>query len=95
ATVDQLLERYLDQFDGAPSTLRMYRGYMRSHISPYLGRIKVGTLDADTLDAFYAEPSRSSTTQHGASWSGWSLPRTTPPRTTPPRTRDRPASAER
>ncbi|MGH3538334.1 MAG: tyrosine-type recombinase/integrase [Pseudonocardiaceae bacterium] len=55
ATVDQLLERYLDQFDGAASTLTLYRGYIRNHISPFLGKIKVGALDADTLDAFYAE----------------------------------------
>ncbi len=55
ATVDQLLERYLDQFDGAASTLTLYRGYVRNHISPFLGKIKVGALDADTLDAFYAE----------------------------------------
>ena len=55
ATVDQLLERYLDQFDGAESTLTLYRGYVRNHISPYLGRLKVGALDADVLDSFYAE----------------------------------------
>jgi integrase/DNA-binding transcriptional regulator YhcF (GntR family) len=55
ATVDQLLERYLDQFDGAASTLTLYRGYVRNHISPFLGKIKVGALDADSLDAFYAE----------------------------------------
>ncbi len=55
ATVDQLLERYLDQFDGAASTLTLYRGYVRNHISPFLGKIKVGALDADVLDAFYAE----------------------------------------
>lgn len=55
ATVDQLLGRYLDQFGGAPSTLTLYRGYVRNHISPFLGKIKVGALDADTLDAFYAE----------------------------------------
>ncbi|HEX2300096.1 MAG TPA: integrase, partial [Pseudonocardiaceae bacterium] len=55
ATVDQLLERYLDQFDGAASTLKLYQGYVRNHISPFLGRIKVGALDADTLDSFYAE----------------------------------------
>ncbi len=29
ATVDQLLERYLDQFDGAASTLTHHRGYVR------------------------------------------------------------------
>jgi hypothetical protein len=55
ATVNQLLERYLDQFDGAASTLTLYRGYVRNHLSPFLGKIKVGALDADTLDAFYAE----------------------------------------
>ncbi|MGQ0776442.1 MAG: tyrosine-type recombinase/integrase [Pseudonocardiales bacterium] len=55
ATVDQLLERYLNQFDGAASTLKLYRSYVRNHISPFLGRIKVGTLDADMLDSFYAE----------------------------------------
>jgi integrase len=55
ATVDQLLERYLDQFDGAASTLKLYRGYVRNHISPFLGKIKVGALDADVLDSFYAE----------------------------------------
>ena len=56
--MDRLLERYLDQFDGAASTLTLYRGYVRNHISPFLGKIKVGALDADTLDAFYAELSR-------------------------------------
>ena len=53
--MDQLLERYLDQFDGAATTLTLYRGYVRNHISPFLGKIKVGALDADILDSFYAE----------------------------------------
>jgi len=55
ATVDQLLDRYLQQFDGAPNTLTLYRGYVRNHISPYLGKIPVGHLEPETLDAFYAE----------------------------------------
>ncbi len=55
ATVDQLLDRYLHQFDGSPNTLTLYRGYVRNHISPFLGRLKVGALDADVLDSFYAE----------------------------------------
>lgn len=55
ATVDQLLERYLDQLDGSPNTLKLYRGYVRRHISPLLGRTKVGQLDAEMLDSFYAE----------------------------------------
>lgn len=55
ATVDQLLDRYLEHFDGAPKTLTLYWGYVRKHISPFLGHIKVGALDADVLDSFYAE----------------------------------------
>ncbi|GAY08718.1 integrase [Pseudonocardia sp. N23] len=55
STIDQLLTKYLDQFDGAPNTLDLYRGYVRNHISPKLGRLKVGALDADTLDSFYAD----------------------------------------
>ncbi|MGE0297963.1 tyrosine-type recombinase/integrase [Pseudonocardia sp.] len=55
ATVDQLLVRYLEQFDGAPNTLRLYRGHVRKHVSPFLGHLKVGELDADVLDSFYAE----------------------------------------
>ncbi|MBA2323160.1 MAG: tyrosine-type recombinase/integrase [Pseudonocardiales bacterium] len=54
ATVDELLTRYLDQFDGSPNTLTLYRGYVRNHISPLLGHEKVGDLDADILDSFYA-----------------------------------------
>ena len=65
ATVDQLLDRYLDQFDGAPNTLRLYRGYERNHISPFLGHLKVGQVDAETLDAFYAELRRCRTHCNG------------------------------
>jgi hypothetical protein len=55
ATIDQLLERYLDQFDGAETTLALYRAYVRNHISPHVGRLKVGALNADILDSFYPE----------------------------------------
>lgn len=55
ATVAQLLTRYLDQFDGAPNTLTLYRAYVRNHVLPFLGHLKVGELDADMLDSFYAE----------------------------------------
>jgi integrase len=55
ATVDQLLERYLDQFGGSPNTLVLYRTHVRNHISPCLGHLKVGQLDAETLDSFYGE----------------------------------------
>jgi integrase len=55
ATVDQLLERYLDQFAGGENTLGLYRGHVRNHISPLLGHLKVGELTPEALDAFYAE----------------------------------------
>ena len=55
ATVDQLLMRYLDQFDGSPNTLELYRTHVRNHISPCLGHLRVGKLDPETLDSFYAE----------------------------------------
>ena len=55
ATIEQLLERYLDQFDGAPSTLALYRGHVQRHVLPLLGAVKVAQLDPETLDAYYAE----------------------------------------
>jgi integrase len=55
ATVDQLLERYLDQFAGSPNTLELYRTHVRNHISPCLGHVRIGQLDAETLDSFYGE----------------------------------------
>jgi integrase/DNA-binding transcriptional regulator YhcF (GntR family) len=55
ATIDQLLTRYLDQLDGSARTLELYRGYVRKHISPLLGRVKVGELHPDVLDSFYSE----------------------------------------
>lgn len=55
ATLDQLLERYLDQFDGEPNTLELYRTHIRNHISPLLGHLKLSQIDAETLDSFYAE----------------------------------------
>ncbi|MGH3821706.1 MAG: site-specific integrase [Pseudonocardiaceae bacterium] len=54
ATLTQLLERYLDQFDGAPRTLELYRSYVRTHIGPLIGEVKVAALDAEILDS-YAE----------------------------------------
>ena len=58
ATVDQLLERYLDQFSGGENTLELYRGHVRNHISPLLGHVKGGQLTPETLDSFYAERRR-------------------------------------
>ena len=55
ATVDHLLEQYLEQFAGGENTLELYRGHIRNHISPLIGHLKVGKLTPETLDAFYAE----------------------------------------
>src|SRR6185437_13619851 len=52
ATVDQLLERYLDQFSGGENTLELYRGHIRNHISPMIGHLKLGQLTPETLDSF-------------------------------------------
>lgn len=55
ATIEQLLDRYLEQFDGAASTRTLYRGYVRNHVLPLLGTVKVAQLDPETLDSYYAE----------------------------------------
>jgi len=55
ATVGQLLDRYLEVFDGDRGTLQKYQRYVRKHIMPFIGHVKVGMLDADILDSFYAE----------------------------------------
>ena len=33
----------------------MYVGYLRKHVRPFVGHLKAGVLDADTLDSLYAE----------------------------------------
>ena len=55
ATVTQLLRRYLDQWAGERSTLKTYRRYVRIHVNPLIGHVKVGALDADALDSLYTE----------------------------------------
>jgi integrase len=58
ATVDQLLDRYLDQHQGGKSTVTGYREYVDKHVRPFIGKRKVGDLDADILDSLYAEMRR-------------------------------------
>ena len=55
ATVNQLLDRYLDVLDVEDSTRSGYEGYIRRHIRPVLGELQVGRLDAEILDSFYAQ----------------------------------------
>lgn len=55
ATVSHLMERHLAMLDVVPTTMYGYQGYVRLHIDPLIGSMKVGALDADILDSFYAE----------------------------------------
>ena len=55
ATLDQLLDRYLETLDVAETTRKMYRGYCRKHVRPFVGRLKAGAVDVETLDSLYAE----------------------------------------
>jgi integrase len=55
ATVNQLLDRYLELLDVERTTRSTYEGYIRNHIRPLLGNLVVGRLDGEALDSFYAE----------------------------------------
>jgi len=55
ATLNQLLDRHLEMIEAERTTLATYRGYIDKHIRPLIGHQKVGALDADILDSFYAE----------------------------------------
>ena len=55
ATVDQLLDRYLETLDVGRNTRRAYTGYLRKHVRPFVGHLKAGALDVDALDSLYAE----------------------------------------
>jgi integrase/DNA-binding transcriptional regulator YhcF (GntR family) len=54
ATVNQLMDRYLQLLDVDTNTRRSYEGYIRNHIRPLLGKLHVGRLDGETLDSFYS-----------------------------------------
>jgi integrase len=55
ATVDQLLDRYLEVLDVEPTTLRTYKGLIDKHVRPVIGALMVGRLDGELLDSFYAK----------------------------------------
>ena len=55
AMVDQLLDRHIELATWQPTTLATYVGYAKKHIRPIIGKIKVGALDGDVFDSFYAE----------------------------------------
>ncbi|GAA5120033.1 tyrosine-type recombinase/integrase [Haloechinothrix salitolerans] len=55
ATINQLLDRYLEQSTVARNTKSTYRTNIDKHIRPLIGKLKVGRLDSAILDSFYAE----------------------------------------
>lgn len=55
ATLDQLLDRYLETLDVAESTRQMYAKYAEKHIRPFVGRLKAGAVDVEVLDSLHAE----------------------------------------
>jgi integrase len=55
ATVNQLLDRYLEVLDVEPTTRARHEGIIRVHIRPALGHLPLAKLDGDLLDRFYAQ----------------------------------------
>ena len=55
ATVNQLLDRYFDVLEVEDSTRVGYESMSRNYIRPVLGEMRIGRLDGETLDAFFAE----------------------------------------
>lgn len=54
ATVDQLMDRYLELLDVEPTTRTRYEDAIRHHVRPLLGSLPLGKLSGETLDEFYA-----------------------------------------
>ena len=54
ATVDQLLDRYLDVLDVEDTTRARYESVIRLHVRPLLGHLSVAKLTGETIDTFYA-----------------------------------------
>src|SRR3954447_9190022 len=55
ATVDQLLDRYLETLDVEPTTRTRYDGIIRNYLRPALGRLPLSKLDGDLLDRFFGQ----------------------------------------
>jgi integrase len=55
ATVNQLLDRYLEVLDVEPTTQARYEGIIRIHIRPALGHLPLSKVDGSVLDRFYAQ----------------------------------------
>lgn len=55
ATVNQLLDRYLQVVDVEPTTKKRYEGIIERHLRPTLGKLRLSQLDGDVLDSLYAQ----------------------------------------
>src|SRR3954464_1100234 len=88
ATVDQLLDRYLETLDVEPTTRTRYEGIIRIYLRPALGRLPLSKLDGDLLDRFFGQLRRAgsaattarstSSTEPSASTSATSTARPSP-----------------
>lgn len=55
ASLDQLLDRYLEMLDVGNGTRKMYVKYLEKHVRPFVGRLKAAAVDIEVLDSLYAE----------------------------------------
>jgi len=55
ATVNQLMDRYLELVKIGDTTRPTYEGYIRRHIRPLLGDLQAARLGGEVLDSFFAE----------------------------------------
>lgn len=55
ATVDELLDRYLDVLEIADTTRDGYERLARLYIRPVLGPLPIGRIDGEVLDTFYSQ----------------------------------------
>ena len=55
ATVNQLMDRYLELVKIGDTTRPTYEGYIRRHIRPLLGDLRLAQLGGEVLDSFFAE----------------------------------------
>lgn len=53
ATVNQLMDRYLELLDVDTTTRRRYETVIRTHVRPLLGKMPIARLDGETFDSFY------------------------------------------
>ncbi|MFI7437626.1 tyrosine-type recombinase/integrase [Micromonospora haikouensis] len=54
ATLNQLLDKWLDVADIEPTTRMGYVNKLNKHVRPILGKLALTRLDAETLESFYA-----------------------------------------